>query len=368
MFDDVKNTADESFFAAYIRKNKNAYVTVLSVVLAFECLMFVRGLVMFDFSRTRHQLYMISYILLSAATALGLIVTIRNAEERISAHTVTLVLHGYCSAIIAWSLLVSYLDLSVGNTAIVYLTVIMSVGGLSVVHPLYYGVNVLLSLMILFVLARGENLSYFESVNGGIYVNFAVFMIISCLLAFRHYRISRKELEMTLYLEQLSFRDQLTGIYNRRMYESAAEKADAENEDAVIVIFDFDRFKKINDTWGHDLGDQSLTVASRGLEEHFGERSYRIGGDEFAAICKPAGREALAEKLDSVNRLLADKFPGKEISISAGFAMRRDYGSVAEALRAADKALYAAKEEGGKRCCFVEDLPAQTEAESAAAQ
>ena len=360
MFDDVKNAANENFFAAYIRKNKNAYLTVLAIVLTFEIVMFIRGVFMFDFDKTRHQLYMLSYVLLSAATAVGLIVTFRNAERKISAHVVTLVLHGYCSAIIAWALLVSYLDLSVGNTAIVYLTVIMSVGGLSVIHPIYYGVNVLLSLLILFILSRVGGFSYFDSVNGGLYINLTVFVIVSCLLAFRHYRISRRELEMSVYLEQLSYHDQLTGIYNRRMYEMAAQKADNENEDALVVIFDFDRFKTINDTWGHDLGDQSLTVAARALEEFFGERSFRIGGDEFVSICARTGREEQVQKLGNINRRLEESFPGKNISISAGFAVRRDFGSVEKALHEADKALYAAKGEGGKRCCFAADLAAKT--------
>ena len=357
LFDEKKNIALEEFFASYARKHRLAYIVVLSVIMLFEGVMIVWGLRMFDFSLLRFQAYLAAYIFLLVVSVLGLIVIILNGKERISARFLTLALHLYCTFIIAWSLLVTYLDLIGGHTPIVFFTVIMSVGGLSVIYPVYYAVNLLISFAALLQLGRLDSISYFETSGYGIYLNLFIFVIVSMLLAARHYQISRRELEMSAYLEGLSFRDQLTGIANRRVYDERMRQADEKDRDVMVGMLDLDGFKGINDTNGHDFGDACLIATAQLLRDAFGDGTFRFGGDEFAVICPPAERAVLEEKISTINNCLAARFPEKNISISAGFCRRRSgTGQTMEsAAKAADKALYTAKAGGKRQCRFTEE-------------
>ena len=341
----------EEFFAGYIRKNSRAYTVVASVILLLEAAMITRALFVFDFGYWRHKLYFVSYIFLFCATLAALIFVLRNRGGRIKPLTMTLAQHLYCTAIIIWALLVAYLDLVADNTPIVFLTVIMSVAGLSVLHPLYYAVNVLASFAVLLSFPTFAEIHYFQEASRGIYLNLGIFALISVLLASRQYRVSRREYDLTRRLEALSFRDQLTGIFNRRMYDEAMERVAAEDSAAVIALFDLDAFKRINDTYGHDFGDTCLKEAAKQLREAFGDCVYRIGGDEFAAICDADLPDAPENRVEAINRRLETVFPGRSVSLSAGFFLRKKGAdmSITAVVEAADKALYEAKKSGKRR-------------------
>ncbi len=361
LLDRGKLASSADFFSAYIRKNWKAYVTAASVVLALECAMIVRGLFVFDFTRTRHVLYFLSYLFLSAATLLGLSCVLRNRAGRISAMGVTMVLHFYCTAIIAWSMLVSYLDLAVGNSPIVYMTVIMSVGGLAVLNPVYYAVNLLLSFGVMLTVGMTGHLAYFY--ESGSFVNLPIFVLISLLLSFRQYRVSRRELELSRHLEDLSYRDQLTGIFNRRMYDEELRRIEGEDAPVLLGLFDLDAFKRINDSCGHEFGDVCLQAAAKGLREAYGEGVYRIGGDEFAVLCPPQDRGALEAAFRGINQGLEAAYPDRRVSVSGGFALRpAGSGRGLEAvMKSADNALYASKNGGKGRLSFAEDLEGEGE-------
>ena len=352
--------ASEAFFQAYIRKNSRAYITAASVVLALECAMIVRGIFVFDFAKTRHVLYFLSYLFLGAATLGGLICVLRNRAGHMSPGGITLVLHLYCTVIIAWSMLVSYLDVAVGNSPIVYMTVIMSVGGLAVLNPVYYAVNLLLSFGLMLTVGITGHLTYFY--ESGSIVNLLIFALISLLLSFRQYRVSRREMELSLHLEDLSYRDQLTGIFNRRMYDEELRRIEGEDAAALLGLFDLDAFKGINDSYGHEFGDLCLQEAAKGLLKAYGERAYRIGGDEFAVLCGERDRAGLEESFREINEGLEAAFPGRSISLSGGFAARRAGSAVRTetVIEDADRALYASKRGGRRRLSFAEDPGAET--------
>ncbi|MBE7004510.1 MAG: diguanylate cyclase [Ruminococcaceae bacterium] len=348
-----ENRPAKEFFAEYIRKNSKAYIVVLSIVLLFEAVMIVRAGFVFNFTRLRHRLYLASYIFLFLTTLVGLYFIVQNRRGRASPGAVTFILHLYCVSIIAWSLLVSYLDLTIGNTPIVYLTVIMSVGGLSVISPAFYAANLILSYAVLLSFNVFADIPYFRSGFSGSYINLFIFVIVSFMLALRNYSVSRREQELSNHLHRLSFRDQLTDVFNRRMYDGELRRIDREDAEVLGCLVDLDSFKTINDTYGHEFGDACLTEVAARLRDAFGERIYRIGGDEFAVICEPDGRAALEAKVNAVNRALEKTFPERGVSISAGFSLRGVGGRPMDAvMEEADAALYAAKGSGKKRCCF----------------
>ena len=156
-------------------------------------------------------------------------------------------------------------------------------------------------------------------------------------------------------LEELSFKDALTGLYNRRylslrLDEEARRHARFARPVSVVLI-DLDNFKTINDTDGHRGGDTVLQEVARVLIAH--SRSYtivcRYGGDEFAAILldtPKGGAVAYAERLRNV---IERHFTGS-LTASLGVAcLPDDVKTMEELISAADRALYDAKRAGRNR-------------------
>lgn len=143
--------------------------------------------------------------------------------------------------------------------------------------------------------------------------------------------------------------DPLTGLANR---PALLEAIDAAEVGAVLLLVDLDRFKPVNDTWGHPVGDAVLTQVGERLRNSVpsGAVAARIGGDEFAVLTTPAGVHLLAEQL--VRRLRAPyDVDGREIQLSASIGAGRLQadGGATELLRSADEALYRAKGGGRNR-------------------
>lgn len=152
--------------------------------------------------------------------------------------------------------------------------------------------------------------------------------------------------------------DPLTGLGNRRAFDLAAERAIEKSrgtETLVLLVFDLDRFKMINDRFGHAEGDRVLRrfadVAARNTKAAGGVLA-RVGGEEFAAllICEPSTGLSTAERIrcDFAEEAatLADGFA----TVSAGVAAMQDRtAGLAALMRAADEALYMAKAAGRNR-------------------
>ena len=178
-----------------------------------------------------------------------------------------------------------------------------------------------------------------------------------------------KELEFTnARLKEFSFKDDVTGLYNRRFFtirlEEEASRFRRFNHPVSVVLLDLDGFKRVNDELGHGAGDDTLRVMadlllkySRGINV-----ICRWGGDEFAVLLvetTKAGAQLYAERLRQV--LAAYPFAhGRQITASFGIAaLPEDVAPTAEEIiQAADEALYSAKRSGKNRVCMFEDITA----------
>jgi len=149
--------------------------------------------------------------------------------------------------------------------------------------------------------------------------------------------------------------DPLTGAFNRRYMlnhlRGALERNDTPR--AALLLFDVDHFKAINDSHGHDAGDVALTriadIARQISRES--DMLFRLGGDEFVLYLPGvslAGAHVIAQRL---REAVAHSAPpgGRPVTVSIGVAERRKDDSVESWLRAADTALYAAKQGGRNR-------------------
>ena len=160
--------------------------------------------------------------------------------------------------------------------------------------------------------------------------------------------------------------DLLTGLANRLLVREQLEEAVlrqwADNSGCALMLVDLDRFKLVNDTLGHAIGDQLLVEVGRRLGDAVGGEGQvgRIGGDEFAVIWGAFdGREKLAEAADRIILELSKSFTigaaTLHVGATIGIAVCPDDGVLEEQLmRAADLALYRAKEQGRGGHAFFE--------------
>ena len=153
----------------------------------------------------------------------------------------------------------------------------------------------------------------------------------------------RKSLESLRYLAR---HDQLTGLYNRHMM---AEIVD--DSPSIVIIIDIDKFKEINDGYGHAAGDEALCALASRLEvifwHHNKDLVFRLGGDEFLVVMRGADeREAVAaiERLCEPMEIMTAANQLINMTVSVGYA--KCDGDFKAAMKAADSALYRVKENG----------------------
>jgi diguanylate cyclase (GGDEF)-like protein len=166
-----------------------------------------------------------------------------------------------------------------------------------------------------------------------------------------------KELESTnARLKETSFKDEVTGLYNRRFFSLRLEEELSRyrrfNHPVSVVLLDLDGFKAVNDELGHAVGDDTLRDIAQILMKHSRGINVvsRYGGDEFAVLLVETSKAGARLYADRIREVVA-KYPfshGKVITASFGVAsLPDDEASTAEDLfRAADEALYAAKRAG----------------------
>ena len=159
--------------------------------------------------------------------------------------------------------------------------------------------------------------------------------------------------------------DPLTGIMNRSAFESLKALLKQSTVPMALILLDIDRFKGINDTYGHDMGDRVLTKVGGLLHSFFRSEDYpaRIGGDEFVVVLNDfdeENRKIISHKLDLITKELqntADGLPAVTLSVGVAFSAK---GYSDELFNQADKALYAVKDAGRNGMKFYDELSAET--------
>ena len=178
-----------------------------------------------------------------------------------------------------------------------------------------------------------------------------------------------KELEFNnARLKEFSFKDEVTGLYNRRFFSIRLEEEVSRyrrfNHPVSVMLIDLDGFKDVNDELGHGAGDATLRDMadillkySRGINV-----ICRYGGDEFAVLLVETSKAGARLYADRIRQVLAT-YPfanGRRVTASFGIAaLPEDVAPAADDLiRAADEALYAAKRAGKNRVSVFEDVGA----------
>jgi len=161
------------------------------------------------------------------------------------------------------------------------------------------------------------------------------------------------------HLRKLSVLDSLTGAWNRRYFSTALTslvgRFTASQSELVYVLFDFDDFKYLNDTFGHNFGDYVLKVFSETFGAHVKDTGFffRLGGDEFSLIlCHPSPDEFVAEGIRLFRERVSNdnQIPGVNVGISYGLvvAALSEDTDLTQLYKDADKILYRCKRQSKK--------------------
>lgn len=160
-------------------------------------------------------------------------------------------------------------------------------------------------------------------------------------------------------VSQLAYVDGLTGIHNRRYFEmrigEELDRASRSHQKMSLIMVDIDHFKRLNDEFGHLLGDEVLRMVSSMMKQQVRKHDLvcRYGGEEFVIVVIDTGIENAVRVAEKLRRQIENHhFPGvaRPVTISCGVADYPDHGlSRDEVVAAADAAMYAAKQAGRNR-------------------
>jgi len=160
--------------------------------------------------------------------------------------------------------------------------------------------------------------------------------------------------------QELATTDPLTGLRNRRYFQDRLReecaRSDRTFQPLSLIMVDLDNFKRVNDAWGHPVGDDALVHAARLISGSVRacDVACRVGGEEFGVLC-PGARDEEARRVAERVRRALEQMPlvvkGQEVPItgSLGVAVREPDGGAEDLVRQADMALYRAKAAGRNR-------------------
>lgn len=236
----------------------------------------------------------------------------------------------------------------------IYYVVIMAVGALTMGYCLTAVRAIGLSALLLMLLpiaallfSTGQLMDSMVAIALLIAIGFQVVMMR------RHQQLLLELVEERWRSRELARRDALTGLHNRRALLEDAAKMGKAGQGLRLMLVDIDRFKSVNDRYGHNTGDDVLVAVARLLADHArgNVRAARIGGEEFALLGPSAALDP-ATALQLLSEIRAADMPhGEELTASIGVAdgTIQSAGDWTALYGRADRALYAAKNEGRNR-------------------
>lgn len=167
-------------------------------------------------------------------------------------------------------------------------------------------------------------------------------------------------------LKEAVIKDPLLGIYNRKyFFERAEEFIKAEEKDYAIVMIDLDGFKKFNDTYGHQFGDEVLIQTSNVIKSRIRKSDIfaRYGGEELIIFLKNINDyKSIYEKIDNIRKAIEENYivmgeTKAKVTASFGLAFHSMYGdTIADVISRADELLYNAKANGKNKVCINDKL------------
>jgi len=213
---------------------------------------------------------------------------------------------------------------------------------------------------------RREFLVDYSSMKDYLFYNFIAIIIFSfAIIIFIIYQIIKKDNQLKILTKKYkieSITDSMTNLYNRKYFDNIFDNlpfiSNANNWKSAFIMVDIDFFKQYNDTYGHDLGDQTLKKVASALKEYFNkeyEYVFRLGGEEFGVVLFDTDEDILIECLTDINKkIISLNIEHKTskilniVSISTGAVIYEpnSYISANKLYKIADENLYKSKQNG----------------------
>lgn len=179
-------------------------------------------------------------------------------------------------------------------------------------------------------------------------------LVVLAIVTYARHSLDDRLLQLVRETERMADEDDLTGLVNRRAFMDKLKTAWDSKEDFVVAFLDLDRFKPLNDEYGHAAGDQVLRAIAIRLKNHARINIVsRFGGDEFAVLFRMPVQDAALEKImqDLYSITIGDiELPEATVNIGASFGYARavhDGATIGALLHAADTAMRRCKNQGG---------------------
>ena len=188
------------------------------------------------------------------------------------------------------------------------------------------------------------------------YFSTVIIMVAMVIVIYYISKLFNETLTLNRKLEDASVKDQLTNIYTRRIINKTLIN-NVLDTDCTIFIMDVDKFKKINDTYGHNTGDDCLILTAKALKRTFtndNDLIIRYGGDEFLVLCD--GKINVAEKHQELLKNVEELKKDIDITFSIGTTYATSGENIHDCIKRADVALYKVKEQGRNNCMRFEDI------------
>ncbi|WP_391091806.1 diguanylate cyclase [Vibrio sp. NH-UV-68] len=203
-----------------------------------------------------------------------------------------------------------------------------------------------------FILISGSGFAALMHQHSEISIRYIVALIVTAIIV---HIVVRSVRELQLELKRLLVTDAMTGAYNRHRLQESLVTARDMYQYSTIAIIDVDNFKYVNDTFGHDIGDNALVQIVDLINQHteHSELLFRLGGDEFLLLFLGKNQVDVNHTMQSITRAvrLLQNEQNLPLTISSGIAQSIGDESTKQWLKRADQALYHAKQSGRDQVC-----------------
>lgn len=354
--------------------------TVLSLAIMFMQLTMIilflnkDGGIFFTWRRTS---YFFSYIILFGFTSVFLVVYRRLVKREKYFHCFYLRI-AYAIVICLWGCFITFLDQWGGNDLSVYSYMVISLSAILIIPPLYSVVIFLSSFILLNILlafSPNANSDFFNNtINSFIVMSLSIFISVRIYFGRINEYINRSIIKNQYQeiataneqLNQIAITDALTHLSNRRYLDENIRNIFEENKTKKQLVagfmLDIDFFKQYNDNYGHQQGDLCLIKIGEEIIKFTDEENVyavRYGGEEFFICYFDVNKDKIIKKAELLREKIAncglkrDDLQLKRITVSIGVCIKElnDDLEFEELIKAADSALYKAKENG--RNCVI---------------
>ncbi len=296
--------------------------------------------------------YLILYYIAVVLDLICILFLILSKLKKIGPFRLAVFLHVHVFFTFAWATILAILDLKIGTSPMILLNITLVIAGLLVVEPIFFTALATISITTVLIF-NGVNNYYFFRLREEL-PDFIAYFLLVIVTSYRHYRVTITEHKGKARLEELTYFDDLTGLYNERSYMIAVDRINEyihskKKAEFGIIVMDVNNLKATNDKYGHRYGCHLVVKTGHLLPEVFkNSKCFHVGGDEFIVLLLDddlKNYEKIIKEFDEKFRYSLIEYEGKELifSVARGVSIYKEGQEYKDTFNVADKAMYENK-------------------------